>query len=291
MAFHKAANAQTSTTDTSPCGCARVDAPDASVIASIAQGSDSSDVQDPKDQSLKSAPVEVTAEADTASLDAAAPDDALDDAPDVAATDAGTSDAALPDEPAASVSADEYAPLDQMSEDFETSAEDASADESDDTQDSLTFSNGVIEKIVALAMREVPGVVGMKGSWFNRVQDVLGASDSRKGVSVEVSPDASVVVTISVLIKYGAYAPTVFEDVKRVVVSTVYGMTGLTVAGVNLRIEDVLTPEEYEAQDMHTGDAPAAPAPPAASADASASAALTPTADTSAQTSAQASES
>ena len=281
MAFHKAANAQTSTTDTSPCGCARVDAPDASVIASIAQGSDSSDVQDPKDQSLKSAPVEVTAEADTASLDAAAPDDA----PDVAATDAGTSDAALPDEPAASVSADEYAPLDQMSEDFETSAEDASADESDDTQDSLTFSNGVIEKIVALAMREVPGVVGMKGSWFNRVQDVLGASDSRKGVSVEVSPDASVVVTISVLIKYGAYAPTVFEDVKRVVVSTVYGMTGLTVAGVNLRIEDVLTPEEYEAQDMHTGDAPAA------SADASASAALTPTADTSDQTPAQASES
>ena len=87
------------------------------------------------------------------------------------------------------------------------------------------------------------------------------------------------------MIKYGAYAPTVFEDVKRVVVSTVYGMTGLTVAGVNLRIEDVLTPEEYEAQDMHTGDAPAA------SADASASAALTPTADTSDQTPAQASES
>lgn len=288
MAFHKAANAQTSTTDTSPCGCARADAPDASVIASIAQGSDSSDVQDPKDQSLESAPVEVPADVDTASLDAAAPDDA----PDVAATDADTSDAALSDEPAASVSADEYAPLDQMSEDFETSAEDASEDESDDTQDSLTFSNGVIEKIVALAMREVPGVVGMKGSWFNRVQDVLGASDSRKGVSVEVSPDASVVVTISVLIKYGAYAPTVFEDVKRVVVSTVYGMTGLTVAGVNLRIEDVLTPEEYEAQDMHTGDAPAAPADASASvASASASAALTPTADTSAQTSAQASES
>lgn len=288
MAFHKAANAQTSTTDASPCGCARADAPDASVIASIAQGSDSSDVQDPKDQSLESAPVEVPADADTASLDAAAPDDA----PDVAATDADTSDAALSDEPAASVSADEYAPLDQMSEDFETSAEDASADESDDTQDSLTFSNGVIEKIVALAMREVPGVVGMKGSWFNRVQDVLGASDSRKGVSVEVSPDASVVVTISVLIKYGAYAPTVFEDVKRVVVSTVYGMTGLTVAGVNLRIEDVLTPEEYEAQDMHTGDAPAASADASASAaSASASAALTPTADTSDQTPAQASES
>lgn len=120
----------------------------------------------------------------------------------------------------------------------------------DDTQDSLTFSNGVIEKIVAIAMRDVKDVVGMKGSWFNRVQDVLGASDARKGVTVEVTHDASVRVNISVLIKYGAYAPQVFEDVKEAVVSKVMEMTGLSVAGVNLRIEDVLTPEEYEAQDM-----------------------------------------
>lgn len=127
---------------------------------------------------------------------------------------------------------------------------DLTDDVEDDTQDSLTFSNGVIEKIVAIAMRDVKDVVGMKGSWFNRVQDVLGASDARKGVTVEVTHDASVRVNISVLIKYGAYAPQVFEDVKEAVVSKVMEMTGLSVAGVNLRIEDVLTPEEYEAQDM-----------------------------------------
>lgn len=134
----------------------------------------------------------------------------------------------------------------------EDTAEDATDIDIDteDSEDSLTFSNGVIEKIVALAMRDVPDVVGMKGSWFNRVQDVLGASDSRKGVTVEVGNDASVRVNISVLIKYGAYAPQVFEDVKRVVVHQVMGMTGLVVSAVNLRIEDVLTPEEYAAQDM-----------------------------------------
>lgn len=138
----------------------------------------------------------------------------------------------------------------------EDTAEDTAEDATDididteDSEDSLTFSNGVIEKIVALAMRDVPDVVGMKGSWFNRVQDVLGASDSRKGVTVEVGNDASVRVNISVLIKYGAYAPQVFEDVKRVVVHQVMGMTGLVVSAVNLRIEDVLTPEEYAAQDM-----------------------------------------
>ena len=120
-------------------------------------------------------------------------------------------------------------------------------DEDLDSEDSLTFSNGVIEKIVAIAMRDVPGVVGMKGGWLNRVQETFGATDPRKGVSVEVTPDSSVKVNISVMIEYGSYAPQVFEDVKKAVVKNVTGMTGLSVAGVNLRIEDVLTPEEYAA--------------------------------------------
>lgn len=119
--------------------------------------------------------------------------------------------------------------------------------EDSDSEDSLTFSNGVIEKIVAIAMRDVPGVVGMKGSWLNRVQDAFGASDTTKGVSVEVTPESAVKVNVSVLIEYGAYAPQVFEDVKKAIVKQVTGMTGLEVAGVNLRIEDVLTPEEYAA--------------------------------------------
>lgn len=140
----------------------------------------------------------------------------------------------------------------------------AGDEEDEDSEDSLTFSNGVIEKIVALAMRDVPGVVGMKGSWFNRVQDAFGASDSTKGVSVEVTPEAAVRVNISVLIEYGAYAPQVFEDVKKAVVKQVTGMTGLEVAGVNLRIEDVLTAEEF---DRSKKEPAAAPAPTATATD------------------------
>lgn len=117
-------------------------------------------------------------------------------------------------------------------------------DEDVESEDSLTFSNGVIEKIVALAMRDVPGVVGMKGGFINRVQDAFGVRDARRGVTVEVTPESAVRVNLSVFVAYGAYAPQVFEDVKRAVVDAVTGMTGLEVAGVNLRIEDVLTPEE-----------------------------------------------
>ena len=130
-----------------------------------------------------------------------------------------------------------------------TRLEDAfEADLDDESEDSLTFSNGVIEKIVALAVRDVPGVLGMKGGWVNRIQDAFGATAPNKGVTVEVTPENAVRVNISILIEYGVYAPQVFEDVKSAVVKAVAGMTGLEVAGVNLRIEDVLTAEEAAAR-------------------------------------------
>ena len=119
-------------------------------------------------------------------------------------------------------------------------------EEADESEDSLTYSNGVIEKIVAMATREVPHVLGMKGNLMHFVQEQFGAENLTKGVSVEVTDDNRVVVNISVIIEYGAYAPDIFEEVKERVTERLGAMTGLEVAGINLRIEDVLTPEEYE---------------------------------------------
>ena len=115
-----------------------------------------------------------------------------------------------------------------------------------ESEDSLTYSNGVIEKIVAMATREVPHVLGMKGNLMHFVQEQFGAENLTKGVSVEVTDDNRVVVNISVIIEYGAYAPDIFEEVKERVTERLGAMTGVEVAGINLRIEDVLTPEEYE---------------------------------------------
>lgn len=119
-------------------------------------------------------------------------------------------------------------------------------EETDESEDSLTYSNGVIEKIVAMATREVTHVLGMKGNLMHFVQEQFGAENLTKGVTVEVTDDNRVVVNISVIIEYGAYAPAIFDDVKARVTERLAAMTGLEVAGVNLRIEDVITPEEYE---------------------------------------------
>lgn len=137
-----------------------------------------------------------------------------------------------------------------MNEDAEPELDDApefEEDLEDDSEDSLTYSNGVIEKIVAMATREVPHVLGMKGNLMHLVQETFGAENLTKGVTVEVTDDNRVIVNISVIIEYGCYAPAIFEDVKECVTERLTAMTGLEVAGINLRIEDVVTREEYEA--------------------------------------------
>ena len=107
-------------------------------------------------------------------------------------------------------------------------------EEADESEDSLTYSNGVIEKIVAMATREVPHVLGMKGNLMHFVQEQFGAENLTKGVTVEVTDDNRVVVNISVIIEYGAYAPAIFDDVKARVTERLAAMTGIEVAGVKI---------------------------------------------------------
>ena len=153
-------------------------------------------------------------------------------------------------------SSDDAAEATDAIEDVEIGEVLAESEEDDDSEDSLTYSNGVIEKIVAMATREVPHVLGMKGNLMHLVQETFGAENLSKGVTIEVTDDNRVVVNISVIIEYGCYAPAIFEDVKERVTERLTAMTGLEVAGINLRIEDVVTREEYEAsRRRHAEDA------------------------------------
>ena len=150
--------------------------------------------------------------------------------------------------------ADLAADADESEDEAADAADAEPEDDEDDSEDSLTYSNGVIEKIVAMATRTVPHVLGMKGNLMHFVQEQFGAENLAKGVTVEVTDDNRVLVHISVIIEYGSYAPAIFDDVKVAVTQALEQMTGLEVAGINLRIEDVITREEYEAKRRHSSD-------------------------------------
>ncbi len=168
----------------------------------------------------------------------------------------------MTDELKIEVAEDEVAPVPDEAADAPEPADEGPSEDVDDeaddelaSEDSLTYSHGVIEKIVAIATREAAHVLGMKGNLMHFVQETLGAENLTKGVSVEVTDDNRVIVNISVIIEYGAYAPAIFEDVKARVTERLESMTGLEVAGINLRIEDVMTREEYAASHKHAQEA------------------------------------
>ena len=116
--------------------------------------------------------------------------------------------------------------------------------EAAETEDSLTFGSGVIEKLIALSLRDIPEIAEMSGGLFARLQDALGMPDMRKGIIVEITPEGGILATLSIVMEYGTYAPDLFGVVKKAVVDAMARTTGLEVAGVHLHVEDMLSPEE-----------------------------------------------
>ncbi len=60
----------------------------------------------------------------------------------------------------------------------------------------------------------------------------LASDTAVLGVTVEVCLDSQLNITVSVLIKYGSYAPR-FLRMLNTIVEKITGMTGLEVSGVN----------------------------------------------------------
>lgn len=114
------------------------------------------------------------------------------------------------------------------------------------TNDQLLIDDAVIEKITGIAVRDVKGVLGMKGSLMSGFASSFGAAASpTKGVTATVDGQY-VTVEIKAILEYGASATEVFEQVRRLVREEIRLMTGLSVRDIQLRVVDVMTRAEYE---------------------------------------------
>lgn len=112
-------------------------------------------------------------------------------------------------------------------------------------ESTLSIDGGVVEKIVAMTCREVPGVLQLKGNLINSIPGLRG-SDVTKGVSVEMSGDDACTVNVAVILEYGTSAPRVFQELHDKVAGAIETMTGLKVNAVNVRVTNVLTRAEAE---------------------------------------------
>ena len=108
------------------------------------------------------------------------------------------------------------------------------------TKSRLTFGESVISKIVQMSLNDVEGILILKsasGSLFQR--------NGVSGINVEIG-ETEVAVDLKLVIEFGKNAQEIYNEVKEKVEEQVNNMTGLNVVEVNVKIEDVLTPEEFK---------------------------------------------
>ena len=120
------------------------------------------------------------------------------------------------------------------------------------TQGTTTIAEDVVQKIAGLAAREVSGVYALGGGAARALgslrERIPGASQSTgQGVSVEVG-EKQAAVDLDLVTEYGVPIADVARSVRRNVITSVEGMTGLQVTEVNISVNDIHLPSDDEGQ-------------------------------------------
>ena len=102
----------------------------------------------------------------------------------------------------------------------------------------VQIADEVVAIIAGLAATEVDGVASMAGNITNELVSKLGMKNLSKGVKVTVE-ESSVLVDITLNLKYGTQIPAVSAKVQEKVKSAIETMTGLSVTEVNIKVASV----------------------------------------------------
>ena len=103
----------------------------------------------------------------------------------------------------------------------------------------ITFTEGVLTALVHQALSDVEGLGEVKG----KLADIVGIFGGRqKGIQVELNPDG-VHVTLNITVRYGKPIHEVARTIQKRVKEEVERMTGLSVSGVDIYVQDIQPPE------------------------------------------------
>lgn len=114
---------------------------------------------------------------------------------------------------------------------------------------STTIADAVVEKVAAIAAREVTGVHELGGQAARAVGTVtqaVGLGEQRsQGVSVEVG-EREAAVDLTVVTEYGESIPQVASAIRENVIKRIEGITGLSVTEVNVTVNDLHFPGDEQ---------------------------------------------
>jgi len=107
----------------------------------------------------------------------------------------------------------------------------------------VKISDDVVSVIAGLAAAEVEGIAGMSASIVGEISQIFtGKKNVSKGVKVSVENNCAI-IDLYAVVEYGVKIPELAQKVQANVKKTVETMTGLTVSGVNIYVQNVILPK------------------------------------------------
>lgn len=112
-------------------------------------------------------------------------------------------------------------------------------------ENTLTFENRVLEKIANYSVKNIEGILELKGNITSGVKSLFNREDATQGVSAEVGKK-EVALDIEIVAEYGKNIPHAFDQAIAQITQNVAQMTGLDVVEVNMHVSDIQTRIDYE---------------------------------------------
>ena len=100
----------------------------------------------------------------------------------------------------------------------------------------VMISEDVISTIVAHAVKDVAGVVGLSNKSGMDIVDIIAKKSWGKGINVTISADDTVSVDCDIIVSYGQSVVSVAAALQEAIVSALESMTGVRVGDVNVNI-------------------------------------------------------
>lgn len=108
---------------------------------------------------------------------------------------------------------------------------------------SIHISEEVLAVIAAAAALEVEGVNSLSANLGSDLAELLGKKNLARGIRIQVTED-SVLVELSILVKYGHPIPDVARAVQDAVYTNIESMSGLHVEAVNINVGGIVFDRE-----------------------------------------------
>jgi len=101
---------------------------------------------------------------------------------------------------------------------------------------SVMISEDVIATIVAHAVGEVEGVVGLNVKPGADIAELIGKKSWARGMKVSIGPQDEVSIDCNITVSYGQSVVNVAKSAQEAIITALESMAGLKIAAVNINV-------------------------------------------------------